>query len=232
MHRSRAAEQKGKARWDPSSGVAIVHRVKGKFMSSMGFGQMLFPEEAVFLADRDEIDLVKFAEDGVSEVPVTGDEVFSVLAECGIDMRAYTAYAALREQRFIVFRAGAWKCRSSKDDMARLLPPKTGVAQRNTSANNNTLLPTLTLTFDVYQPQSGFSKANMPRPDFSIAVLSADDVLPPIASLRQTVLDSEAGVPSRMCIVGDSSVTFVELSIFDPTSDPKKETDFKRVKTG
>jgi len=215
MHRARTAEQKGKARWDAESRTAVVHRVKGKFMSTMGYGSTLFAEEAVFLADRDEIDLVvgvaSDADD--AERVLRGAEIFAILQQCNIDVRAYTAYAALREQRFPVFRAGAWRC-MNKHEFAALAAPKSGPV--DTGAHG----PSLVLSFDVYQPSSSFSKANMGKPDFSIAVLSADDVLPSVASMRRTVEEALPGVPSRMCIVGDSSVTFVELSTFDPRFVP------------
>lgn len=227
-------------------------------MSTMGFsndGQKLFPEEAVFLCDCDEIELI------------TGDEVilskiqaFGLLETCDIDMKAYTVYAALREQRFHVYRHGAWKIgreikslpqprvitvlesmmdnrdplsnkRQKPDDSSteqstvndQAEPPRKMAAEEGQASPDEVL----SISFDVYKPQSGFSKNKMEKPDFSLMILSADGRMPSVRSLRNAIRRCDPGVPLRMAIVGDSSLTFVEVADFDPGSDIDDQIDLK-----
>jgi hypothetical protein len=242
----------GKARWDPSKQNAFVLKSKGKYISTMGFasdGQRLLPEEAIFLADREEIELVLskvVREEAEAEHIMTKFEVFSLLDECNIDMKAYLVYAALREQRFHVYRHGAWKVenklwselRTPKVVRTPLLKPYAAEAQPNVGisltcneSNDEVkaqskrqkqtfqeLETEVFISFDVYKPQAGFSKNRMGKPDFSIIILSCEGRMPSVASLRSTLQHSDPSIPLRLGIVGDSSLTFVEVSDFQPES--------------
>jgi len=232
---SAAVNSKGCARWDPASQTALVVRAKGKYMPTMGFaldGQRLFPEEAVFLADSDEIDLVVHAgEEG--DKALSKVRTMALLGLCSIDMKAYTVYAALREQRFHVYRHGAWQrssgrawrdlpsprvVRAHSADGEELVNPMKRVRtleQDNVGDGINQLF----ISFDVYRPQSGFSKNRMPKPDFSLIILSSEGSIPSVALLRATLKANDPSIPLRLAIVGDSSLTFIEVSDFDPKAE-------------
>ena len=259
MHRARPEDAKGRAKWDAGRGVAVVQRSRGKFMSTMGYAQFLFPEEAVFLADRDEIELVEEVPPPADAPPnalpgerkLDGVEIFGVLDRAGIDLKCYTAYAVLREQRFQVYRRGAW--RTPKEQWGALPAPGVNVvrplASSSSSSDTTTSTttndeesttkrakpsaPSLTLAFDAYMPMAGFSKNNMGKPAFSLAVVASDDSLPPVAQLRELIATADAGVPVRLCIVGDSSISFIELSNFDPRAEQaKRDVDVKKSAGG
>ncbi len=87
----------------------------------------------------------------------------------------------------------------------------------------------LFVSFDVYMPQSGFSKNKMSKPDFSLLILSADAFMPSIAALRRTISSLDPAVPLRMSVVGDSSITFVEVSDFNLSAASDRETDLKKT---
>jgi len=74
-----------------------------------------------------------------------------------------------------------------------------------------------------YAPQPEFSKNRMGKPDFSLSILSADRRMPSVAALRKAIQTCDPSIPLRLCIVGDSSVTFVEVSDFDPVAEKADE---------
>jgi hypothetical protein len=272
MHRERAPDSLGKARWESSTKTALIQRVRGKQMGTKGFSSRLFPEEVVFLTDRDEIELCELV-DGDKEIPIQGARLFAILDEAKIDMKTYTTYSVLCEQHFHVFRRGAWKC--PKDKFVQLPTPqvcRTGVKNSNqttttsssieTTINNSTSSSSssssssnnnnssnnkrqrvvvqsgetddetgdvLTLAFDCYMPQSGFSKNNMGKPTFSLAIFSASGTLPSVIKLKELISQADEGVPVRLAIVGDSSISFIEISDFDPFSQAARlDVDVKR----
>lgn len=226
-------------------------------MSTMGFNNQLFPEEAIFLVDRDEIELID-----ENNNKFTKESAFALLDQCNIDMKLYSAYATLREQRFPTYRHGAWKKSAS---IASLLAPTLITTRRSQSSlpssssssssssnikrvkvelnnnnNNNNIEEEnqkqeeddeLRVCFDVYQPQSGFSKTKMDKPSFFITIIGADDDLPPLIKIKALLAKCKAeSVPLRLCIVGDSSITFVEIDDFDPCENElKRAADFKNT---
>lgn len=249
QHRVKSEDTMGLAQWNPSTKTASVMRVKGKFMSTMGYNNHLFPEEVVFLKDYDEIELLNERGEKMSKA-----QAFALLDECGIDMKVYSAYATLREQRFPTYRHGAWRLTSSSSSsslrggggralsIADLKIPRLGRVNFWMNTSTSTTVgdegdrkrarggedeeeeeeDELPIAFDVYQPQSGFSKTKMDKPSFCIGVLGADDDMPSVEALRAAAEKVPENVPLRLCIVGDSSVTFVEVSKFDPKADSAK----------
>jgi len=169
------------------------------------------------------------------------------LDECNINIKAYTVFAALREQRFHVFRHGCWLV--TRD--WKLLPsPRVayvftvaesseceGNAPTSSSSSSaevkrqKVIETSLFISFDVYKPQSYFSKNRMGKPDFCVIVLPADGLIPSVSSMR-VVIQKEDSVPVRLGIVGDSSITFVEVSDFDPaleTAEAESASDGEDV---
>lgn len=197
--RNRPSSKKGEATWDADAKLGTLVRTKGKYMDKMGFAGCLFAEEVVFLLDRDE--LVVKASDG-SET--TAEDAFAMLDAADVDVDAYQVFSVLREQRFNVFRAGYSSARS-RTEKARLAPP-------TVSSSSTELTP----SYDVYLPSSAFAKSKLGAPHFSVCVVNADDPLPTIRSMRASAKKSPH--PIRLAIVGDSSVSFVEYTDFDPSS--------------
>lgn len=191
----------GKARWLPDQGCAEIVKAKGKYMGQMGFGNYLFPEEAVFLCDRDEIELVTCEDSPLSKL-----ESFALLDQVGMHIHAYTVYATLREQRFNVFRHGYWH--TGKQHLSQLALPDV-----NSSAGCQPKI-----AFDVYQPKQGFSKNAMESPDFCLLLFPAEQVCPSISSLQMVirqVQERDVNAAVRLCIVGDSSLQFLQVEKFE-----------------
>ena len=197
MHKIvRESSQLGRARWCFNKNSALVVKTKGKYLTHMGYsddGLRLFPEEAVFLVDRDEIELISTEENEVEKV-LSKIEIFGILDSCGIDMKAYTVYAALKEQRFHVFRHGYWE--ASKQELKNLKPPQVNQESFPLTSSSSTSSPkriktfdeesknNLIISFDVYRPQASFSKNNIGKPDFWLMIFSADGNMPPISYFR------------------------------------------------
>jgi hypothetical protein len=73
----------------------------------------------------------------------------------------------------------------------------------------------------------------MGKPDFSLIILAADGRMPSVLSLKHAMQKGGSAVPLRLSIVGDSSITFVEVSEFDPIAGDESDdhgTDPKPVK--
>lgn len=223
MHRVRDKAKLASATWRQEEGQAEVRKVKGKYFQNLGFshhGQRLFCEEAVFLVDRDEMELLR--EDGVE---FTKAEAFALLGECGISLLAYQAYACLQEQRFHVYRHGAW--RTERSEWKNLPKPRVGGAVAGVCAaaglcagdeasKRQRLDHPVAISYDVYMPQTNFSKTNLAKPHFSLIILSALEPLPAIPVLKACLTTSDTVL--RLCIVGDSSMSFIEVSDFDPVA--------------
>ncbi|KAH9254737.1 hypothetical protein BASA81_007288 [Batrachochytrium salamandrivorans] len=223
MHRVRDKAKLASATWEQEEGHAVVQKVKGKYFQNLGFshhGQRLFCEEAVFLVDRDEMELLR-----ESGVEFTKAEAFALLGECGISLLAYQAYACLQEQRFHVYRHGAWK--TERHEWKNLPKPRVGsggVGLSSAAAGEEGVAPNkrqrldcpVAISYDVYMPQANFSKTNLAKPHFSLIILSTLEPLPAIPVLKSCLTTSDTVL--RLCIVGDSSMSFIEVSDFDPVA--------------
>ncbi len=58
------------------------------------------------IGQGDEVDIVTASD---PQRVLQRDEIFSILDVGNIDMKVYTVYATLREQRFHVYRHGCWE---------------------------------------------------------------------------------------------------------------------------
>ena len=225
MHRTRT--DIGRARWVEQTNTALVTKSIGKYISTMGFkddGHRLFPEEAVFLVDADEIELVTISEGGSDERVMDRIEVFGLLGKCKIDLKTYTVYSVLREQRFHVYRHSAYK--TNPKEWKSLDPPR--VFQNNSTnlssddpkrVRRSEVEDGLAISFDVYKPQANFARSRLGKPDFSLVILSSEDTIPSVRQLRALLATLEENVPLRLAVVGDSTVTFTEIESFSPKAE-------------
>lgn len=170
-----------------------------------------------------------------SDSVVEKDEVFSFLGEAGIGLSAFTAYSTLREQRFNIFRHGMHLAKTNKEKeqlpaprvyhshtsqkqpsaASEILPSDSQNSQLSTRETEN--FSKVPIAFDCYMPQSGFSKKKMDIPHFTLSIVESRDCLPSVKSICSTIDSDEIGKAFRIGIVGDSSLSFVEVAKFDPT---------------
>lgn len=213
MHRERDVSKLGIAVWLAHEKTALIVKAKGKYLQNMGFSQngqqYLFCEEIVYLHDRDEVMLYK---DDLLQNEFSRADVFELLNQCGIEFAAYQVFATLCEQRFKLFRRGSWE--TDRSEWKSLPFPQVvhidDVRDVSREAKHPKLESELPVAFDVYLPQSGFSKTQKPKPDFAVMVFHACDPIPGISLLTKHCQE----VSLKLCIVGDSSMTFLEVSEF------------------
>jgi hypothetical protein len=155
-------------------------------------------------------------------------ELYNMLEPLGVQLPVYLVYAHLRQQTYRVVRHtparrdilekmeaivdannGSISSSYFRKDVA---PSRLRLALRRDAAQAPP--PRMFATaFDVYQPNSTFSRSCPGRPDFYVAVFSFAHAFPTFATL-QSLVEACQGLPLKIATVSDSG-TVVVLGITD-----------------
>lgn len=218
--RAARAKHLAVADWCNDHGMARVVTPRGNCMQSMGFYehgvQWLFPEEAVYLTDRAQLD---FRVDGV---PASLQRAWSLMLEGpnAITLDEYCAFAHLRRIGYVVRRPNLDKITNCFDEMIadsdslhttqRHISSESGDGASEGEGNPEAS-PMLKISFSVWRV-GAFKRKDTHRPLFNLLVWRYADPPPRHAQLA-TLLDSCSGrTRLRAALIDRGVVVLIDIA--------------------
>jgi hypothetical protein len=192
----------------------------------------LFVEEVLFLHERGFLE----CKDISSSESLDSSQLFQMLPSLNMSLAMYFVYSHLRSQDFRVLRHNPDRLeilkRQQEEEKKEAAALKRHIRRSLRTAPNPSIPDSgLEICYDVYMPNSNFSKLSPGLPDFYVAasyyhqsMVSFDDC--------QAILGRCRGIPLKVASVSDSgTVVMFGLTNFGvPTIDSSKEKE-KETKT-
>lgn len=199
------------AEWDHTLGMARIMTPRGNALSSMGVFahgvQWLYPEEAVYLVDRAQLDL------RVDGVPASLQRAFGFLVDgvnC-ITLEEYCAFSHLRRVGYVVRRFGldSFLEVEQEQEQGTLAVTARSLLQEEVDddANASTLKP----SFSVWRV-GGFKRKETHRPIFHILVGRYEDPPPRHAELTELLATCSGKTRVRMALIDRGVVVLIDIA--------------------
>lgn len=216
------AKQLTVTEWDPALGMASVLTPRGNTLASMGVFshgvQWLYPEEAVYLLDRAQLDL------RVDGVPASLQRAFGVLIDgtnC-LRMEEFCAFSHLRRVGYVVRRYGldaiedvpdqAAPSDASTDPMgAQGFPNDMMLKSTGPRADTHSGELALKPSFSVWRV-GGFKRSEPHRPVFHVLVQRYEDPPPSHDDLAKLLSTCSGKTRLRVALIDRGVVTLVDIA--------------------
>jgi hypothetical protein len=214
------------ADWDGARAMARVVTPRGNAVQSMGVfidgAQWLFPEEAVYLVDRAQLDM------RVDGVPASLQRAWALMLEgpTAITLDQYCAFAHLRRIGYVVRRPHLDKISDTDDDPGPSGKHKDG---DEGSGNGNAVYPAavcdahgvyehdleaqppLDISFSVWRV-GAFRRKETHRPLFNLIVCRYEDELPRHAQVAALLAKCTGKTRLRAALIDRGVVVLVDLA--------------------
>jgi hypothetical protein len=222
------AEEEAKATADPITSLTQEEQ-EAETARKAGTQHYLFVEEVLFLHERGFLE----CKDISSSESLDSSQLFQMLPSLNMSLAMYFVYSHLRSQDFRVLRHNPDRLEILKKQQEKE-KKEAGALKRQirtsirTAPNPSIPDSGLEICYDVYMPNSSFSKLSPGLPDFYVAasyyhqsMVSFDDC--------QAILGRCNGIPLKLASVSDSgTVVMFGLTNFGvPTIDRSKEKQTK-----
>ena len=211
---------------DLKHGMFCVVRAKGKALSSGGYGvaitaekvnDFLYIEEVLFLFERGTLNALSENMESLNS-----SQLYRLLPHFGISLPLYLVYSHLRSQDFRVLRHNPNRINILKRQQ-QVEPTNSQLLKRSLKRKvRDTIreapfpqIPEkgICLCFDVYRPNTAFSKLDPGLPDFYVASSFYNDARVTFDNCK-SILESCKGIPLKLATVSDSG-TVVMFGITD-----------------
>jgi tRNA-splicing endonuclease subunit sen54 N-term len=225
--RTTRAKHLAVADWDPARAMARVVTPRGNVLQSMGLYvggvQYLFPEEAVYLCDRAQLDL------RVDGVPASLQRAWGLMLEGqnAVTLDEYCAFAHLRRVGFVVRRPGVDSisdiaealvddmdggggCRKEEEvDMLR--PPVDSAEDGDYAKDDVEAQPSLKIAFAVWRV-GAYKRKETHRPLFNLVVWRYEDAPPRHAQVRALLEGCVGKTRLRAALLDRGVVVLVDIA--------------------
>jgi tRNA-splicing endonuclease subunit sen54 N-term len=194
------------ADWDPVRGMAKVVAARGNALSSMGVFiegvQWLYPEEAVYLVDRAQMDL------RVDGVPASLQRVFGFLVEGStcLTLEEYCAFSHLRRVGYVVRRFGMDVFDEQDTDET-----ESSVKAAPSARSGSPEVVVLNPSFSVWRV-GGFKRKETHRPIFHLLVRRYEDPPPRHAELANLLSSCSGKTRIRTALIDRGVVVLVDIA--------------------
>jgi hypothetical protein len=214
------------ADWDGARAMARVVTPRGNAVQSMGVfidgAQWIFPEEAVYLVDRAQLDM------RVDGVPASLQRAWALMLEgpTAITLDQYCAFAHLRRIGYVVRRPYLDKIADTDDDPG---PPGKRKDGADASENGHAVYPSavrdahgvyehdleaqppLDISFSVWRV-GAFRRKETHRPLFNLIVCRYEDELPRHAQVAALLAKCTGKTRLRAALIDRGVVVLVDLA--------------------